>query len=112
LSAFPSFGFDINKQTATIYGSGTEPLSCTTIASIGKAVAASLEKSEETRNRWVKIFSAQTSQYEILHALEKRTGKSWKKSSVSISDVVSDARIKRAQGDFVGEYCEKLRSQS
>ena len=104
LISFPSFGFDLKEHIATIYDSGTEPVSCTTIASIGKAVAVSLKKPKETKNRWLRISDTYTNQVEILSALEKETGKTWKKLMVSTEDVVKDARTKMAQGDFIGGY--------
>ena len=100
----PIFGFDLKKHSATIYDSGSEPVSCSTTVTIGKAVAATLQKADETKNRWVKIFSVQATQNDLLHSLEKETGKTWEQTAVSTDKVLEDARAKMADGDFVGGY--------
>jgi len=111
LAVFPFFGFALRKKTATIYDSGNEPFTATTLANIGKAVAAALKRPEETKNRWVQINSIKTTQNELLATLEGETGKTWEKTTVSTEDVLADAKEKMKNGDFGGGFVGILVTQ-
>ncbi|KAK2931593.1 NmrA-like domain [Fusarium oxysporum f. sp. vasinfectum] len=104
LITFPDFGFDIKNQSAIIFDSGNEPFTAMALSHIGQPVAASLEKFEETKNRYVGISSLRTTQNEILAVLVQQTGKQWTITNRKTKDILAEAKEKMASGDFKGGY--------
>ncbi|RSL78937.1 hypothetical protein CDV31_017242 [Fusarium ambrosium] len=104
LLTFPDFGFDVRHESATIFDSGNEPFTAMTIQSIGKPVVTSLEKFDETMNRYIGISSLKVTQNEVLAAFEKQTGRAWSVTSKNTKDVLVEAKQKMANGDFKGAY--------
>lgn len=111
MATFPDFGFDLRKRSATIFDGGSEPFTAVSIRDIGRPVATSLLKSEETKNRYIEISSLQTNQNEILSILEQRTGVTWEVTKVRVQEVLAAARNKLADGDFKGGYVGIVVSQ-
>lgn len=111
LATFPDFGFDLRKRSATIFDSGSELFTAVSIEDIGRPVATSLIKFEETKNRYINISSLRTNQNEILSILEQRTGVTWEATKVRVQDVLAAARNKLADGDFKGGYVGIVVSQ-
>jgi hypothetical protein len=81
-------GFDPKSQSATIYDSGTQPFSCTTLSTVGLAVASILSKPAETANKSIYIQSFNPTQNEILAALEEITDMKWKVDTISTGDAL------------------------
>ncbi|KAL6408677.1 hypothetical protein AUP68_07621 [Ilyonectria robusta] len=95
-------GFNLETQNATIYGDGNQPASCTTLSSVGQAVASILSKPAETENKGLFIASFTPSQNEILAALEEATGKKWTVNKVGIADAISQGFEALGKGDLSG----------
>ncbi|KAH7110930.1 hypothetical protein EDB81DRAFT_830981 [Dactylonectria macrodidyma] len=104
LLTFPDFGFDVRKESATIFDSGNEPFTAMTIQSIGKPVVASLDKFDETKNRYIGISSLTVTQNEVLAAFEKQLGRPWNVTRKDTKEVLAEAKQKMAKGDFKGGY--------
>jgi len=77
MKKLPWFGFSIDERKARIVDDGTEPFTAVTVEDVGVAVRGILRKPAETANKILHIRSVQTSQKEILEALEDMTGRQW-----------------------------------
>ncbi|KAH7121762.1 NmrA-like family protein [Dactylonectria estremocensis] len=91
------FGFDLKKKTCQIFDSGNEPFSGTNLAFIGKCVAASLEKAEETANKFLTVASFTVTQNEVLKVLEEETGSKFAVTDIKTSDLqkITDEKLAR-----------------
>ena len=78
------FRFDLKARLARIYGSGDEQWTGTTLSTIGLAVSRTLQRPEETRNKFIYIYSISTSQNQVLEALRTVTGVPWEVDRVSM----------------------------
>lgn len=67
-------GFNIPEKKATIFDSGDEIWSSTSLSFIGRAIAAILLHEEETKNQFIDVVEFQTSQNQVLKALEDAIG--------------------------------------
>lgn len=93
-------GFDVSNRCATIYDSGMETFTGTTMRGIGQAVAGILLHPEETANRFVCVRSLQTTQMELLGAFERATGgHKWTMERVQSKDVLERGREKLRKGE-------------
>lgn len=68
-------GFDVARCSATIYDSGKEKFTGTTLEGIGQAVVGVLQHPDETENRLVKALSIITYQNGLLEAFQSVTEK-------------------------------------
>lgn len=70
-------GFDIEKHSAIIYDDGKEQFTGTTLKGIGQAVVGTMQRPDESANRFMKVRSIQTGQNELLAAFQQATGQAW-----------------------------------
>ena len=115
LAKIPLMGFDPNSYTATIYDSGTEHFTGTTLQGIGQAVVGVFQHLDETRNRFVRVLSIKTCQNELLGAFQNVTGgtgtqdnnnnntssprkQHWEVQKATIAELLRGAREKHHQG--------------
>ncbi|KAK4551752.1 hypothetical protein LTR86_010945 [Recurvomyces mirabilis] len=101
-----AFGFDIPSSTATLYTPGHHKVkfSATTIATVGLAVARSLESryAVQTHNKDLYIRSFTVSQDEVLASIERATGKQWTRKEFDLDSAVKKANNQMSRGDFSG----------
>lgn len=95
-------GFDASSKTATLFDDGKATFSTTNNHTIGLALVKALEKPETTKNQHIYVSSFQTSQREILSAIENITGEKWSVNTVKTEDHIEGGRTKIQQGDFSG----------
>lgn len=81
-------GYDLKEKTVKLWDSGNALWSTSTGGTASAAVARVLLKPEETKNRPVFVASFTLSQRELLTALEKAGGDTWKVKNISSSDAV------------------------
>lgn len=93
------FGFNLKNQTCTLFDSGNEPFSGTNLAFIGKCVAASLKKPEETANKFLTVASFTTTQNEVLRVIEEETGSKFAITNVKTSHLEKIGEEKAARND-------------
>ncbi|KAJ5491768.1 NAD(P)-binding protein [Penicillium diatomitis] len=98
IKKFPLMGFDIAQSSATIYDTGTENFTGTTLAGIGQSVVGVLQHPSETSNRFVKVLSIKTNQNELLEAFQRSTGQEWSVRHASVQDVAQKGRQKFQAG--------------
>jgi hypothetical protein len=92
-------GFDITNHSATIYDSGTEAFTGTTLAGIGQAVVGVLQHPNETRNRFVRVMSIKTCQNELLQAFRAVTGQKWDVHRATTQALLESGRAKHLAGN-------------
>ncbi|KAL4999810.1 hypothetical protein BDV10DRAFT_183958 [Aspergillus recurvatus] len=95
-------GYDIGSRTATIWDDGSKRFTFTNQRQLGRALVSVLRHPEATANQYLYISSVETSQNEILAALEKATRSSWTAQHTTTGAEVSDATAKLQKGDFSG----------
>lgn len=96
--------YDIANKTATIWDGGNKTFTMTNEKDLGKAVAAVLQRPEETANRYLFVSSVETTQNEILAALENATGAKWTVNNTTTEEQIHAAVQKLGAGDFSGAY--------
>lgn len=95
-------GWNMAENTATIYDGGDIPFEATTLAQIGKAVVQVLKHPEATKNRHVYVNSFTTTQNEVVHALEKATGKTLTVKTASVEELYQEGiKLLKAGGPNV-----------
>ncbi|KAL4759382.1 aromatic alcohol reductase [Aspergillus foveolatus] len=95
-------GYDIGSRTATIWDDGNKKFTFTNQAQLGRALVSALRSPGATANRYLYIASVETSQNEILAALERATESSWMVQRTTTNAEVNDATAKLQEGDFSG----------
>ncbi|KAN0114453.1 NAD(P)-binding protein [Hyaloscypha variabilis] len=70
-------GFDLASKTATFIDEGKTRFSTSNTAQVARAFVAVLSHPNETANKLVFVESFNTTQVEVLAALEKATGEKW-----------------------------------
>lgn len=112
-----SLGFDIQWQSATLHGSGSERFAASSVAWIGQVILSVIQHWDEVRNQYLYAAGFTTTANEILQCLEWTTGQQWEAGRGDVEDCVHEAerRIDRGfpdAGMFLMErsilYDEKL----
>ncbi|KAB5525707.1 NmrA-like family protein [Coniochaeta sp. 2T2.1] len=98
LNKFPLMGFNLPARSATIYDSGTEYFSGTTLEGIGRSVVGVLQHPEETKNRFVSVMSIKTCQNELLAAFEEVTGQKWEVKRDTTARLLESGRSRYREG--------------
>ncbi|KAL4875138.1 hypothetical protein BJY04DRAFT_211540 [Aspergillus karnatakaensis] len=96
------FGYDIATKSATIWDTGDKKFTLTNQKQLGDALVSLLRLPEATANKYLYISSVETSQNEILAALESATSASWTAKRTTTDDEVSDGIKLLHEGDFGG----------
>ncbi|KAJ5816379.1 hypothetical protein N7447_008612 [Penicillium robsamsonii] len=96
--------FDIASHTATIWDGGNKSFTLTNQKALGEAVASVLLHPDETRNQFLFIASVETTQKDILAALEEELGVKWTVNETTTDIQVNEAAKKLAAGDFNGAF--------
>lgn len=95
------FWANVKGGPTQIYDGGNDKHSSTTLADVGKTVAAILKKPEAFKNRAVYVQSAAVSQNQLLEiALKKNPELKVERVEVSSKEVEKDAYEKLGKGDF------------
>ncbi|KAH7123263.1 NmrA-like family protein [Dactylonectria estremocensis] len=97
-------GFDLAKHTATIWDDGSKVFTLTNKQQLVDAVVSVLEHHRETRNRYIYVYSVETSQNEILASLEKATGAKWDVTTTTTDEQIEAAGKLLSVGDFTGAF--------
>ncbi|KAJ5530646.1 hypothetical protein N7527_004039 [Penicillium freii] len=96
--------FDIASHTATIWDEGDKSFTFTNQKALGEAVASVLVHPDETRNQFLFTASVETTQKDILAALEEESGVKWTVNKTTTDIQVTEAVKKLAAGDFSGAF--------
>ncbi|KNG81758.1 NmrA-like family protein [Aspergillus nomiae NRRL 13137] len=96
--------FDVANHTATIWDGGNQSFTLTNEKQLGQAVVSVLQHPQETSNKYLYIASVETTQNEILAALEEATGAKWSVKATTTEDQVDEGFKKLGAGDFSGAF--------
>lgn len=107
----PGLGFVVPAHKARIIDSGDEVVTVSTGADIGKAASNALIKADETKNRFLKIFSVATTQNKILAALENTSNTKWTVQRISTSELREDKKKKLEAKNFQAAFLDVLAEQ-
>ncbi|TVY82591.1 Isoflavone reductase-like protein [Lachnellula suecica] len=94
-------GFNLQEQTANIYGSGNQHFHATMRSTIGLAIVSAL-RNPDTENKYLYISNISTSQRELLSVLEMNSGSPWKVTSKDVMVERAEGMDKLARQDFSG----------
>ncbi|KAF2724620.1 NAD(P)-binding protein [Polychaeton citri CBS 116435] len=97
-------GYDLAAQTATLWDEGDSVFSLTNVDQFKLAIISVLERPLQTANKNLYIASVETSQKEILAALEAATASKWTVTQTTTAKEVSEATEKLGKGDFTGAF--------
>lgn len=97
-------GYDIQSRKAKIWDDGNKKFTLTNEDQLARAVVSVMEHPEETRNRYLHVYSVVTTQNEILHSLEEATGEDWAVDKTTTDAEVTEARKRLSEGDFSGGF--------
>ncbi|KAB8295903.1 hypothetical protein EYC80_008724 [Monilinia laxa] len=99
-----NFLLDTASGKPTIYDSGDQLFSATTLESIGKAIASVLEHFEETKNRAVYVQDVATSQNRLLEIAKKiAPEKTWEPVTADTTAILKSSNEKLAKGEITAE---------
>jgi hypothetical protein len=87
---------------ATLIDGGTAVFTATTLPTIAKAILATLEHADATKNQYVYISSFHISQKNILDAVEKADGEKWTVRYITSEELIAQGRKRLAEGDLWG----------
>ncbi|KAL4802504.1 hypothetical protein BDV18DRAFT_154203 [Aspergillus unguis] len=81
---------DFAGRSARLYDGGAHPISVSRVETVAKAVVASLERWEETKNRIVRVHDAVLTQRQVLGFAKKWFPGEWTETDVDASKEVQD----------------------
>jgi hypothetical protein len=96
--------FDIANRTATIWDDGKQSFTLTNEKELVKAVVSVLQHPQDTKNLYLYVASVETTQKDILDALEVQSGAKWTVNKTITDDQVNEAVKKLTAGDFSGAF--------
>ncbi|KAK6540433.1 hypothetical protein TWF694_009228 [Orbilia ellipsospora] len=96
--------FDLANRTATIWDGGNKSFTCTNEKQLGQAVVSVLQHPQETSNQYLFVASVETTQNEIIAALEEVSGESWTVTHTTTDTQVNEGFKKLQAGDFSGAF--------
>ena len=99
LRKYPAFGFNIPQRKARLIDGGEEHFGAVTLEDIGIGVRGMLRRPEETANKYLHIRSTETTQKEILKALEEITGKEWEVEYADSKELYKKGQEMLEKGD-------------
>jgi hypothetical protein len=94
--------FNIPSQTAKIWDGGNKSFTLTNEKQLGQSVVSVLQNPQRTSNQYLYVASVETTQMEIVRALENVTGARWTIKDTTTDEQVSTAVKKLTTGDFSG----------
>lgn len=96
--------FDLANRTATIWDGGHKSFTLINEKALGQSVVSVLQNPEQTKNKYLHVASVETTQLEILVALEEATGSKWTVRETTTEAQLSKAGVKLTAGDFEGAF--------
>lgn len=96
-----NFILDLSQHKPTIFGSGDEAFSTTTMATAAKAVVGVLEHYDETKNRAIYVQGAVITQNKLLAIAKKYSpGNVWEPVHVDLAEMKAESDAKFEQGTY------------
>ncbi|VUC29821.1 unnamed protein product [Clonostachys rosea] len=99
-------GWDIKTASGTLFDSGNQRFTASTLRKVAEAITAVLLHADETKNQYVQVSSFNLSQNTVWEALEKVHGKPFAMKRMSTADLQALATKHLAGGDLDSAYYE------
>ncbi|KAF2738782.1 isoflavone reductase family protein [Polyplosphaeria fusca] len=93
-----NLGFDLQWQTATVYGTGIEKFAASSLKRASMVVAYLLEHWEAVNNRYLYAAGCITSASHILQALERVSGANWSVNLSNVDDCIKEGQSRIERG--------------
>jgi hypothetical protein len=97
---------DLKTKSGELVDSGESIFTTTTAPQVGEAAAAALIYSEKTKNKYVHVSSFNTTQNQVIEALERLSGSEFKLEKVDNKDLYHRAMKHIDEGDWSRGYYE------
>jgi len=98
------FILDVKNKKGRVFDGGDVKFSASTLETIGKAVVSVFQKPEETKNRALRVKSADVTQNAIIEAAKKiQPGGEWQVEHFSTDEVLKDSYERLGKGDLGSE---------
>ncbi|KAJ4004813.1 hypothetical protein NW752_009521 [Fusarium irregulare] len=97
---------DVKAKTGELVDGGEPRFTTTTVSQVGEATAAALLYSEETKNQYVHISSYNTTQNQLLEALERISGAKFAMKELSQTELYARATKHVEEGRWTTGYYE------
>ncbi|KAJ5831691.1 hypothetical protein N7474_000002 [Penicillium riverlandense] len=94
--------FDIANRKATIWDSGEKSFTLTNEKQLARSVVSVLQHPQETSNKYLYVASVETTQKDILAALEETMKTQWTVTETSTDAEISGGVKRLSAGDFSG----------
>lgn len=92
-------GVDIKTKTGTLYDSGDQRFTATTISKVGDATAAVLLHPAETKNQYVQVSSFDLTQNIVLETVEKVSRRKFTMEKKSVAGLLTEGQKLLEEGD-------------
>lgn len=97
-------GWDIKTTSGTLFDSGNQEFTATTLRKVAEAISSVLVHADETKNQYVQVASFNLTQNMVWKALENVSGKAFSMKRMSTADLQSLATKHLADGDLDSAY--------
>lgn len=95
-------GFDSATKTATLIDEGKATFSTSNLRQIGRAAVKVLENPDLTKNQYIYVSSFETTQKDVLAAIERITGEKWTVKNITSKGLFESGNEKLKKGDYSG----------
>ncbi|KAK5657550.1 hypothetical protein OQA88_3123 [Cercophora sp. LCS_1] len=102
------WGIDLGKKTVQLFDSGNEVVSTSTLAFVGESVVKTLQREEETRNKYLDVREFNITQNEVLKIIEEETGEKFAVTKVRVADLQKAGEDALARGDYGASFVPLL----
>ncbi|KAH6656458.1 hypothetical protein BKA67DRAFT_531727 [Truncatella angustata] len=85
------YGFSFKDKTATIFDSGNQKVSTTSLAFLAKIVAAVLQHEEKTANQYIDVIESTVTQNQLLEIIEAEMGSKFTVRHISTNEVTRES---------------------
>ncbi|KAL4931411.1 uncharacterized protein BDV17DRAFT_288951 [Aspergillus undulatus] len=90
---------DFVNRAVSLYDNGEKPFSTSRLSTVAKAIVASLQKPDETRNRLVRVYDTVLTQRKVFELAKKwTTGENWTVTKVDAETRVQDVPERLQEG--------------
>lgn len=101
-------GLDIRTKTGTLFDTGDEKFTTTTLAKVGEATAAVLLHPAETENQYVQVKSFTLTQNLVREALERASGSKFAMDQMSVAELFAAGKKHMSEGDWGSAYYKSV----
>ncbi|KAF2795208.1 isoflavone reductase family protein [Melanomma pulvis-pyrius CBS 109.77] len=91
-------GFDLQWESATIHGTGTEKFAATSLGRVGVVIASVVRNWHMVKNQFVYAAGVLVSANEVLASLERSTTSTWSVGYSTVDDCIREGELRIERG--------------